>query len=151
MPVASVVMPCFNAAPFVEDSVRAVLAQTLSDLEIIIVEDCSRDHSVEILHRLAREDARIRVIVHPRNRGASRSRNDGIRVARGKYIGFCDADDLWKPEKLAAQVELLERNPGYHVTYCDSEIIDATGRRTGELFSALFPPPRAPSGDLFEA
>jgi glycosyltransferase involved in cell wall biosynthesis len=149
-PTASIVMPCYNAAPYVEDSVRAILAQTLTDFELIIVEDSSSDNSAEVLQHLVKLDPRIRLIIHDRNRGASRSRNDGLHAARGEYIGFCDADDLWKPDKLQRQVALLQENPSYDLTYCNSEIIDSKGNLTGALFSDQFAPPTSPSGNLFE-
>jgi glycosyltransferase involved in cell wall biosynthesis len=149
-PIASIVMPCHNAALYVRESVQAILAQTLSDFELIIVEDASKDNSLALVQTLVGLDPRIRLIVHDRNLGASRSRNDGLHAARGEFIGFCDADDLWKPDKLSRQVALLRENPSYDLTYCDSEIIDAKGQLTGERFSDQFAPPDPPSGDLFE-
>jgi glycosyltransferase involved in cell wall biosynthesis len=143
-------MPCYNAGRYVEESVRAILAQTLADFELIIVEDASKDNSIEILRELVKLDPRIRVIVHDQNRGASRSRNDGLRAARGEYIGFCDADDIWKPEKLKYQVDQLRAHPEYDVAYCNSEIIDQNGNLTGALFSDQFAPPDPASGLLFE-
>jgi glycosyltransferase involved in cell wall biosynthesis len=102
------------------------------------------------LRDLAGQDKRIRLIVHDKNLGVSRSRNDGLRTASGDYIAFCDADDVWKPEKLKFQITSLSNNPAYDVAYCDSQIIDETGASTGRLFSGQFPPPKKPSGDLFE-
>jgi glycosyltransferase involved in cell wall biosynthesis len=150
MPVASIIMPCYNAARFVQDSVDGILRQSFQDFELIIVDDASKDNSPDVLRNLAGRDARIRLITHDKNRGASSSRNDGIRAARGDYIAFCDADDLWEPGKLKSQIELLSGNAEYDITYCDSQIIDETGALIGQLFSDQFPPPRNPSGDLFE-
>jgi glycosyltransferase involved in cell wall biosynthesis len=151
MPAASVIMPCYNAAKFVRQSVAAILRQTFEDLELIVVDDASTDNSVELLRDMASRDARIRLFVHGGNLGVSRSRNDALRAARGEYIAFCDADDVWKPEKLKFQIGLLSRHPSYDLAYCDSEIIDETGAPTGQLFGGQFPPPKNPSGDLFEA
>lgn len=150
MPQATVIMPCYNHGRFVRESVEFILAQTTTDLELIVVDDCSKDDSVSVLRELARGDARLKLILHDKNLGASRSRNDGLRIARGDFIGFCDADDLWKSDKLESQIKLLVDNPVYDVTYCDSEIIDQTGKPTGELFSQQFPLPKTPSGNLFE-
>ena len=150
MPAVSVIMPCYNAGEFARQSVESILSQTFSDFELLVVDDGSEDNSVEILKDLARHDARIKLILHEKNLGVSRSRNDGLHAARGDYVAFCDADDLWKPEKLKCQIGLLSENPSYDVTYCDSQIIDKTGARTGELFSHQFPPPKNPSGKLFE-
>jgi glycosyltransferase involved in cell wall biosynthesis len=151
MPRVSVVMPCFNHARFVGESVAAILGQTSNDLELIVVDDKSKDDSVDVLRELATKDARLKLIVHDQNRGASRSRNDGLRMAHGEFAAFCDADDLWKPHKLERQIKLLTSHPDCDVTYCDSEIIDETGQATGELFSGQYPLPREPSGDLFMA
>jgi hypothetical protein len=106
MPRASVIMPCYNHGSFVAESAAAVLGQTFADLELIIVDDASKDHSMEILRKLAQRDARVKTIAHEQNRGPSGSRNDGLRAATGEFVAFCDADDLWKPEKLARQIRL---------------------------------------------
>jgi glycosyltransferase involved in cell wall biosynthesis len=131
--------------------VESILSQSFADFELIVVDDASRDHSVRILRDLAVRDPRIRLFVHDKNLGVSRSRNEGLRAARGDYIAFCDADDVWKSEKLKCQLELLFRDLSSDLAYCDSAIIDETGTPTGQLFSGQFPPPQNPSGDLFEA
>jgi glycosyltransferase involved in cell wall biosynthesis len=143
-------MPCYNHAHFVAESVAAILGQTFGDLELIVVDDNSSDGSVELLRELEKKDARLKFIVHDCNHGASCSRNDGLRAARGDFVAFCDADDLWKPDKLECQIAHLTEHKDCDVAYCDSEIIDTGGHVTGELFSNVFPLPTAPSGDLFE-
>jgi glycosyltransferase involved in cell wall biosynthesis len=150
MPQVSVIMPCFNHALFVGESIEAVLAQSAREFELIVVDDCSRDSSREVIERYVRSDGRVRAIYHETNLGASRSRNDGIRVAQGAYIAFCDADDVWMPQKLARQIELLEKNPTHDVAYCDALIINETGEETGERFSDEFPVPGNGTGRLFD-
>jgi glycosyltransferase involved in cell wall biosynthesis len=142
-------MPCFNHARFIRESVRGVLSQQHKSVELIIVDDCSSDDSWNVITDLAAADSRIRPIRHDRNGGAAKSRNDGITAATGDFIAFCDADDIWEPEKLARQVALLDRNTDCDVAYCDSFLIDGNGTLTGQRFSELFPPPPAPSGPLF--
>ena len=142
-------MPCFNHAEFVVESAEGILGQTLANLELIIVDDCSSDDSWEVIQGLARKDSRIKAIRHARNQGASKSRNDGMRAASGEFIGFCDADDIWEKDKLRLQLKLLQNNPTYDLTYCDSIIIDETGLPTGKRFSQLFPPPKSAFGSLF--
>ena len=142
-------MPCFNHARFLADSVRSIMEQTFRDLELIIVDDCSADNSWELMCNLARTDRRIKTIRHQTNLGASRSRNGGLRAAAGEFVAFCDSDDMWEPEKVASQVNMLRNNPQHEVAYCDSLIVDEEGRPTGELFSQRFPPPTPPSGWLF--
>jgi glycosyltransferase involved in cell wall biosynthesis len=149
MPRVSVIMPCFNHAPFVADSLHGVLQQTHPDWELIVVDDCSRDGSWEVIRRVADHDPRIRAIRHERNQGVSKSRNDGLRAASGELIGFCDADDIWEREKLERQADLLRKNPDYDVVYCDAAIVDEKGLSTGERFSDRFPPPPAAGGWLF--
>jgi glycosyltransferase involved in cell wall biosynthesis len=149
MPSVSVIMPCFNHARFLTDSVQGILRQTHTDFELIIIDDCSSDNSWEIVSRLAKNDARIKTIRHELNLGASRSRNDGLRIAGGGYIGFCDADDIWEPDKLEVQILLLEKNPNFDMTCCDAIIIDENGQYTKRRFSGEFPPPKSASGDLF--
>lgn len=139
-------MPCYNHAGFITESVRAILNQTETDLELIIVNDCSKDDSLKVAQELARQDSRIRVLHHEQNQGASRSRNDGLRAARGDYIGFCDADDIWEENKLRTQLQFLENHPEMGVVHCDATIIDENGRKTGKNFSELYNPPDAPSG-----
>jgi glycosyltransferase involved in cell wall biosynthesis len=143
-------MPCFNHGHFVAESINAILRQTDADLELIIVDDCSSDCSWEIIQSIAVVDRRIRAIRHEYNQGASRSRNDGLLAANGEFIGFCDADDIWEPSKLKIQVKLLQDNPAFDVTYCDSIIINETGLSLGRNFSDTSRPPPAPSGWLFQ-
>jgi glycosyltransferase involved in cell wall biosynthesis len=142
-------MPCFNHASFIGESIEAVLSQTFYDLELIVIDDCSRDNSGEVIEKYARSDTRVRAIRHEVNCGVSRSRNDGLRIAKGEYLAFCDADDVWMPMKLARQLELLESQRAYDAAYCDAKIIDEYGIETGERFSDKFPVPGAGSGRLF--
>jgi glycosyltransferase involved in cell wall biosynthesis len=142
-------MPCFNHDKFVVQSAEAILGQSEPDLELIIVDDCSSDDSWEIIQAIAKLDSRVKTIRHTHNQGASRSRNDGLRVATGKFIGFCDADDIWEREKLSVQMGLLQAKPEYQVTYCDTRIVDENGSPTGQRFSQRFAQPKSPSGWLF--
>jgi glycosyltransferase involved in cell wall biosynthesis len=150
MPLFSVIIPCFNHALFVGEAIEAVLAQSVDDLELIVVDDCSRDHSTEVIGRYVRRDPRVRLVHHLRNQGISPTRDDAIRVARGEYLAFCDADDVWMPTKLARQLELLEKHPEHDVAYCDATIINECGIETGDRFSDQFPVPGNGSGGLFD-
>jgi glycosyltransferase involved in cell wall biosynthesis len=134
----------------VEESVKSVLAQTEPDLELIIVDDASTDGSRELIDRLAKSDGRIEAFYHDKNSGASTSRNDGLSMAEGEYIAFCDADDIWLPGKLKKQLALLADTPAASIAYSDARIIDGEGRETGTLFSARFPVPGNGSGHLFD-
>ncbi|MHA3774167.1 glycosyltransferase [Verrucomicrobiota bacterium sgz303538] len=142
-------MPCFNHGRFIAESVEAVLNQTVREIELIVVDDNSSDDSHVRLTELASRDRRIKIIRHDRNRGASGARNSGLRLAKGAFVAFCDADDVWEPEKLATQLDLLAEKPEYGLTYSDAAIIDENGTRVGGRFSDDFPPPQQPSGNLF--
>lgn len=107
----SIVIPLYNKASCIRDTLLSVLAQIYSDFEIIIVDDGSTDESCHVVESII--DSRIR-LVHQTNAGVAAARNRGIEEARGDYIAFLDADDEWKPGYLATQVQLVEKYP-----YCD--------------------------------
>src|ERR1700747_2112095 len=115
MPLFSVIIPCFNHASFVGEAIEAVLAQSIGDLELIVVDDCSRDNSSEVIEKYVKSDSRVCAIYHETNQGISPTRDDAIRVAQGEYLAFCDADDVWMPTKLAHQLELLQKHPEHDV------------------------------------
>ncbi|MCA0044213.1 glycosyltransferase family 2 protein [Celeribacter litoreus] len=108
MPLISVVIPVFNAAHTLTDTIRSVQAQSFTDWEIILVDDGSTDGSFDIAQSLAARDPRLRVHRNPR-KGPSAARNHGaLTLARGEIVSFCDADDLWTPRKLADVAEALD-------------------------------------------
>ncbi len=126
MPRVTVVMAVYNAAQFLEEAVASVLAQTWRDFELMVVDDASTDGSCAILDRF--NDPRVRIIRHPSNRGASLSRNDAIRAARGEYIAIMDADDVCAPHRLERQVEYLDAHAATGLVGCAVyDNIDAAG------------------------
>jgi glycosyltransferase involved in cell wall biosynthesis len=118
-PRVSVIMIFLDAAAFMEESIESVRQQTLEDWELLLVDDGSTDASSEIARAYETRDRRIRYLEHPRheNRGMSASRNLGIADARGELIAFLEADDIWLPEKLQKQAELLDANPRAAMVY----------------------------------
>ena len=149
MPKVSVIMPCFNHSEFLPASINGVLGQTYADLELIIIDDCSSDSSWKLAQRLVRTDARVRAVRNASHRGVSHSRNIGLQLATGEFVGFCDADDIWESDKLAFQLNLLLTHPSHQLTYCDAVIIDENSAMTGKRFSDLFPSPGTCNGELF--
>ncbi|NOD88244.1 MULTISPECIES: glycosyltransferase family 2 protein [unclassified Ruegeria] len=129
MPTASIVVPAYNAAATLAETLASLQAQTYDDFEIIIVDDGSQDATSEIA-RAHQGDTRVR-LVGQANRGLAGARNTGIAAARGKLVGFCDADDLWMPEKLAAHVHHLKAEPDVGVSYSGSALIDEAGCMMG--------------------
>jgi glycosyltransferase involved in cell wall biosynthesis len=113
MPLVSVVVIVFNGERFLEEALRSVQNQELTDWELVIVDDGSTDRSTLIAQDLAAEDERIRYVDHPghENRGMSASRNLGAAHCTAPFISFLDADDVWVPSKLSEQFDLLQRMP----------------------------------------
>jgi len=137
-PRTSVIIPSYNYAEFLPAAIESVLAQTDQDFELLIVDDGSTDESVAVACAYA--DPRVRVLAQ-RHRGIGAARNQGIRAARGRYIAFLDADDVWVPSKLAAQCDLLERRPDVGLVYGRFGVIDASGRVRSSGRTYLAPKP----------
>ena len=107
-PLISVVVPVHNAASFLHRGLRSVLGQTLTDFELIVIDDCSTDESASILRRYSELDERVRLFSTERNGGPGAARNVGLKNARGQYIAFLDADDFWIRDKLEKQIQCFE-------------------------------------------
>lgn len=104
----SVIMPAYNAEKYIEKSIRSVMEQTVTNWELLVIDDCSCDATREVVSKLALEDSRIHLIHNEKNLGAAGSRNKALGLFRGKYVAFLDSDDLWRPEKLDMQLRKLE-------------------------------------------
>ncbi|MFD1341122.1 glycosyltransferase family 2 protein [Litorisediminicola beolgyonensis] len=128
MPRASIIVPSYNSAATLPATLASLLAQTAKDFEIVVVDDGSTDSTPDLLQRIT--DPRLR-IVRQANRGLAGARNSGVHAARGTVVGFCDADDLWHPQKLDRHLEHLAARPRIGVSYSGSSLIDAKGRATG--------------------
>ena len=123
-PLVSVVMIFLNGRPFIEQAIESVVSQTYRNWELLLVDDGSSDGSTELAQRYAAEDPdRVRCLCHAQhaNLGMSASRNVGINAARGPYVAFLDADDVWLPEKLEQQVALLEAHREAGMVYGPAE------------------------------
>lgn len=109
--LVSIIIPCFNCEEYIARAVRSVLAQTYSNLEVLVVDDGSTDASVSIANEIAEMDPRVKVVALLRNFGCYYARNIGIMYSRGALIGICDSDDILSPDRLSQQVAALESNP----------------------------------------
>ena len=118
--LVSIIMPSYNTAKFISETITSVLAQTYPNWELIIVDDCSTDDTDAVIRPYLADD-RIRYIKNEENSGAAVSRNRALREAKGKWIAFLDSDDLWLPEKLEKQIAFMEKNR-YAFTYTDYRI-----------------------------
>jgi glycosyltransferase involved in cell wall biosynthesis len=134
MPTVSVIIPAYNAAPFIGETLRSVFAQSFSDFEVIIINDGSPD--TDVLEReIASYRARLNYLVQE-NRGAGAARNAGIEFAQGEYIAFLDADDIWLPDYLAEQIQFI-RETSSDLVCADAAVFDESGIDSKTYMEAL--------------
>lgn len=129
-PKISIITPVFNRAHLIADTVATVQAQTCTDFEMIIVDDCSTDDIEAVVEDIAREDQRIRLVRRETNGGPSGARNTGVMDARGDYIAFLDSDDLWLPKKLEAQLLAASESDDSSNVFCvtQTRVVHGGGR-----------------------
>jgi teichuronic acid biosynthesis glycosyltransferase TuaG len=151
MTKVSVLMPSYNYACFLPLAISSVLSQSYSDIELIIVDDCSTDGSRAIIEDWKKRDDRIVSVYHDRNRGLSAARNTGLSASSGAFIALCDSDDIWLEHKLKTQMDQFHKDPELGVVHSDSAIIDRNSELTGQRFGEMFlTPGQNTSGLLFE-
>ena len=126
--LVSIIMPSYNTAEYIKETIQSVLNQTYTKWELIIVDDCSTDNTDEILKGI--QDQRIVYLKNERNLGAAISRNRALKSAKGQWIAYLDSDDIWLPKKLEEQIHFMETN-GYIFSYTNYEEIDSEGNKTG--------------------
>jgi glycosyltransferase involved in cell wall biosynthesis len=127
--LVSIITPSYNTANYVIETIESVVAQTYTNWEMIIVDDCSTDDSVELVKSYikANNEHRIRLFINQENSGAALSRNLALREARGRWIAFLDSDDLWLPDKIELQLAFMKKN-NYQFTYTEYEEINEQGK-----------------------
>ena len=148
MPKVSVVMPVYNAGDYLVEAIESILNQTYSNFEFIIIDDASKDRSLDIIKRYKKlYPTKIRLIQMRRNlnAGGDMCANEGIKKARGKYIARMDADDISAPTRLEKQVEFLEENKKVFLVGSNAHVIDSNGEIIGEKLE-----PESPQ-DIYKA
>ncbi len=146
-PLVSVIMPCFNGEQHLEQSIDSVLSQRISDWELIVIDDCSKDSSVSLVDRYKSDPSlshRIKLLQNESQQGPAVSRNRGIEAARGRFIAFLDCDDVWLDNRLESQLSLFD-DPEVRLVCGGYRVIDAGGTPTG---SSMLPPSRADYGQM---
>lgn len=128
--LVSIIMPTWNCADFISESIHSVLAQTYQNWELLIQDDCSKDNTYEVVKPYMEVDSRIKYECNPKNSGAAITRNKALRRAKGRWIAFLDSDDLWMPEKLEHQLKFMVEN-GYAFSYTGYEEMDEKSHATG--------------------
>lgn len=150
MPLITVSMASYNHAKYLPEAIESVLKQTFRDFELVIIDDASQDQSRSLIETYAQKDDRIRAIFHDKNQGIAFTANQGMAAAKGKYITFIDSDDVWMPEKLQNQLDILTRDENL-VVWSEGLIIDEAGAPTGETFTQIHQSSeRKKSGNIFE-
>lgn len=134
--LVSIITPTWNCALYICDTIRSILAQTYTNWELIISDDCSTDGTYEAIKQYLRNDERIKYISNDHNSGAAVTRNNALKIAQGRWIAFLDSDDLWLPEKLEKQVTFMAEN-NYAFSYHEYTEMDEKGQDLGVYVSGI--------------
>jgi len=130
-PLVSVIIPNHNKGAYITDAINSAIGQTLSDIELIVVDDCSQDLSLEKARTLQSANSRIRILKHRKRRGAAAARNTGIRAAKGRFVALLDSDDVYSQVWLENAVRRIDSEHQDCVAYGDWWLMDSAGRRRG--------------------
>lgn len=132
--LVSIITPTWGCGKFISETIKSVQAQTYLNWELLIQDDCSTDHTKDIVERFVADDNRIKYACNDNNSGAAITRNNALNRAKGRWIAFLDADDLWLPQKLEHQLKFMVEN-SYKCSYTNYKEIDESGRDTNILIS----------------
>jgi len=133
--LVSIITPSYNSSKFILECIESVLSQTYENWEMIIVDDCSKDNSKEIISEHSTKDKRIKPIFLEKNVGAAEARNAAIRQSKGKYVAFLDSDDLWNPKKLEKQLSFMYENE-IAFSYTNYQFMSENGEDLSNIISA---------------
>jgi teichuronic acid biosynthesis glycosyltransferase TuaG len=137
MELVSAIIPFYKKKKFIKETISSILKQTYENIEIVIVYDDTEKDDLNFLKENFSDNNKIRIIVNDRNLGAGFSRNKGIKAAKGNYIGFIDADDLWSKEKISKQIDFMKKN-NLKISHTSYEIINEDGMMLGTRKSRNF-------------
>lgn len=137
--LVSVVIPAYNAEKTVMGSVRSALDQTYTNVEVIVIDDCSKDGTYELLLEAAEKDERLKVYKNEENSGVSETRNRGVGLAKGEYVALLDSDDVWRVDKLERQMSLAEKHPDCPMFYTGVSHMNSDG----EMYGYVLPVPES--------
>ncbi len=145
-PLVSVIMPAYNAQKYIIEAIESVVHQTYQNWELIVVDDCSSDKTKYMIETFINQDERIKPIYLDKNGGKpSIAKNYALKKAVGKYIAFLDSDDVWYPDKLNLQIELMYQNKTCGLCYTGGEWIDEAGKEIKNFM------PKYPDGMIFKS
>lgn len=130
----SIITPSYNSSCFISNTINSVINQTYQNWEMIIIDDCSKDNSVELIREYVNQDSRIKLLQNHENRGAAETRNKGLKVAKGRFIAFLDSDDIWYMDKLQIQHSIMKKN-NYPITFTSYDVVDEKGNKIRQINS----------------
>lgn len=133
--LVSVIMPTYNHAEFIREAIESVLNQSYKNLELIIIDNYSEDNTQQIVGSF--RDDRIRYYKFANHGIIAASRNYGLKEAKGKYVAFIDSDDLWFPDKLRKQVEVMEEDENYRMVFCPFKASHSNGHNLDKIFGPV--------------
>ena len=146
MALVTIITPSYNSSIFILKTLKSVTSQSFDNWEMIIVDDCSSDNSVEVIQSFADQDPRIKLIQLAENSGAAVARNTAIEAAKGHYIAFLDSDDAWLPNKLEKQIAFMQEN-NYPFTYAAYDKVN----ESDEVFGHVGVPDKVTYSDLLKS
>ena len=130
-PLVSVVMPAYNAEKYIGEAIRSVRSQTYTNWILLVIDDCSTDHTVDIVQGFVNTDDRIRLFRNDRNLGAAKTRNRGLDLSEGEWVALLDSDDVWHSDKLEKQLAAA-LDSGSEIIYCSYSLISRDGQRISD-------------------
>lgn len=133
--MVSIITPCYNASEYIIETIKSVQSQTYQNWEMIIVDDCSTDNSVQLIKEAMQHDTRIKLIQHEKNSGVAIARNDAMKAAQGQYVAFLDSDDVWETKKLECQLNYMHEN-NVAFTFTAYQYIDHLGNKLRTIIYA---------------
>lgn len=128
--LVSIITPSYNCSSFIGETIKSIQAQTYTNWELLITDDCSSDNSREVIKAFTEKDSKIKLLILDKNSGAGVARNNSIKAAKGRYIAFCDSDDRWYPEKLEKQLQFMQDN-NCTLSYSSYDICDEDDKMIG--------------------
>mgnify|MGYP001197653055 FL=1 len=123
MSLVSIIIPYYKKKDDINTTINSILNQNFKNYEIIIVYDDENKEDLKLIQEIKQKDERIKLLINERNLGAGESRNRGIKIAKGKFIAFIDADDIWKPLKLSKQIDFMIKN-NFSITHTSYNIVN---------------------------
>lgn len=130
-PLISVVMPAYNAENYIGEAIRSVQSQTYTNWILLVIDDCSTDHTADVVQIFANTDDRIRLFRNTHNLGAAKTRNRGFELSEGEWVALLDSDDVWHSDKLEKQLTVA-LNSGSEIVYCSYSLISYDGQKISD-------------------